>query len=57
MFYSDGVVEEGIFKDSDLIDGRMWELNDDGSYQYYQVTQGEDKLVGKVAQLPGPKSN
>ena len=47
--FGDGVVQEGMFKDNDLIDGRRWELNDDGSYQYYQVTQGEDELVGKVA--------
>jgi hypothetical protein len=53
--FNDGVVEEGIFKDDSLIDGRIWELNDDGSYQYYQVTHGEKKLVGQVAKLPGPK--
>jgi hypothetical protein len=53
--FGDGVVEEGIFEDGDLIDGRRWVLNDDGSYQFYQVTHGVDKLVGQVAKLPGPK--
>jgi hypothetical protein len=53
LFNDDGKVVEGIIKDNDLIDGRRWELNDDGSYQYYQVTHGEDKLVGQVAKLPG----
>jgi hypothetical protein len=51
--FNDGEVLEGIFKDGRLIDGRRWELNDDGSYQHYQVTQGQKKLVGQVAQLPG----
>jgi hypothetical protein len=32
-FGDNGAVEEGIFKDRSLIDGRRWELNDDGSYQ------------------------
>ena len=48
------MVEEGIFKDNILIDGIRWKLNDDGSYNYYQVTQGEeDVFVEEVAQLPG----
>ena len=51
--FGHGLIEEGMFKDHILIYGRRWELNDDGSYQYYQVTQGEKKLVGKVPQLPG----
>ena len=52
-FYSYGAVAEGRFKDNSLIDGRKWVLNDDGSYQYFQVNQGEKTLVGQVAQLPG----
>ena len=53
--FGDGVVVEGILKDGRLIDGRRWELNDDGSYKYYQFTQGEGEFVEEVAQLPGPK--
>ena len=48
-FADDGVVAEGIFKDYILIDGRKWVLNDDGSYNYYQVTQGEEEFVEEVA--------
>ena len=40
---------------NDLIEGRWWKLNNDGSYQYYQLTQGVSKLVEQVGQLPGPK--
>jgi hypothetical protein len=52
-FDYDGEVEEGIFKDCCLIDGRKWVLNDDGSYDYYQFTQGEYEFVKEVAKLPG----
>jgi hypothetical protein len=48
-WFGDGEVQEGIFKDGNLIDGRKWVLNDDGSYNYYQVTQRKRQLVGKVA--------
>jgi hypothetical protein len=53
VFYSDGEVQEGIFKDNRLIDGRKWQLNDYGSYDYYQVTKGKLQLVEIVAELPG----
>jgi hypothetical protein len=42
-----GNVEEGIFKDNNLFDGRKWVLNDSGSYDFYQKTQGEDTLKEK----------
>ena len=51
--FGHGWFQEGIFKEDNLFDGKKWWLNDDGSYDYSQVTQGEDKLVGKVAKLPG----
>jgi hypothetical protein len=53
--FGDGKVAEGIFKDNRLIDGRRWDLNDDGSYQYYQVIQGEIEFIEEVDKLPGPK--
>lgn len=48
-----GRIEEGIFKSNNLIEGRAWLLNDDCSYDYYQVTNGVDELIGKVPVLPG----
>ena len=51
-----GRIEEGIFKSNNLIDGRAWVLNDDSSFDYYQVTNGVDELIGKVAELPGFKN-
>ena len=34
-WFGHGLIEEGMFKDSSLLYGRRWELNDDGSYSYY----------------------
>ena len=56
VFADDGEVQEGIFKGYCLIDGRKWVLNDDGSYSYYQVTQGEEEFIEEVAKLPGPQT-
>ena len=42
-----GNVLEGIFKDDNLFDGRKWALNDTGSYDLYQRTQGKETLKEK----------
>jgi hypothetical protein len=42
-----GDVGEGMIKDNNLIDGRYWALNDAGSYDLNQRTQGKYSLKEK----------
>jgi hypothetical protein len=47
VVYTSGNVREGIYKDGSLFEGRKWDLNDTGSYDLYQLTQGKSALKEK----------
>ena len=49
------MVVEGIWKDDNLFDGRYWALNDAGSYDLYQATQGKYTVKEKGFELPQSK--
>ena len=48
----DGNVYDGLMKDNDLVDGKKYKKNEDGTHDCYEVKDGEEgKCIQKAVKL------
>jgi hypothetical protein len=53
VFYEDGDIEQGIFKDNNFIQGKKWVLQADGTFIEKDKKDGQLKEVARNVKLPG----
>lgn len=46
-----GNISQAVYKDNHSFDGKVWKVNDEGTFDLYEVKQGQYKLIQKGVRL------